>query len=445
MISKKRLTITFLILLLGLLFFNNVPNVYASQIHSFSINNEGKYFIDYFEGANLSKVEMFRNDVIKIMPLVEKWGGISFDKLEIVIIPDSFDNYQKLYGGTEIWKMFNLVDKKSYDGIFALSLPVNKKFIIKESERRAIYHEASHLSEYPFGFDHYFSEGEANNGAAFIAKGLGQGDIFDNSARKKAYSQLSPGERKIYNTSLNAIAVDARMYQVGTAFIEKILNKTGVEDLSAFYINLRNDFSDVIKKYEEHQLLIIWVNSAGQEITGKVQINLDSAVGQEVVQCEMIKTYGEKVASVFAEFGYPDAVNCDTKIRDFKEERLKDIESWLNSIKTGVFIGHEISSEVVATEQDQWIKSEVAENNAEETNLDVVNNNENNQSNVADILQINETIVDEPSVTDNSTDNNTFSWIYIFIGWFIFAFIVTGLIAIVGVTYYLIKKQKKKK
>jgi len=85
-----------LLLVLGVFFFSNLSNTSAAEIHSFSINNEDKYFIYYWGGLNASTIVTFRNEFIKTMPLVEKWGGISFTNIKIVIVPESFEEIHVL-------------------------------------------------------------------------------------------------------------------------------------------------------------------------------------------------------------------------------------------------------------------------------------------------------------------------------------------------------------
>jgi len=369
---QKRFSIILLIALSALVFFNTLPNVNAAEIHSFSINNEGKYFIYYWDGADLSKVKAIRDEAIRVIPLVEQWGGLSFDKLEIDIVPDSFEEYQAVYKNTDILKIhsFTTPNKESYANVAARALPGYNEFFIKESYGGAIYHEASHLAEYPFSFDKYFSEGAANAGADFTSKKLGV--TLSGASLREVYNQLSPEERKVYGTTYSGLEQDkinhALIYPVGTIFIENLLEKAGVEDLSAFYTTLRNDFSDIVAKYPKNNLYFSFVADNGQEmfISSYGFIDFNSVEGQEMVQCELIKTYGNKVAPVFAEFGYPGSVNCDAKISAFKEEKLKTLEGRLSTIRDNIVTAHERKA-VIATEPDQWIGSELIENKKSES------------------------------------------------------------------------------
>lgn len=365
MISKqKKFTVILFILSLAFLSFSTPSSVQAAQLHSFSINNKGKYFIYYRDGLDANTVKAFRNEIIKIIPFLEKWAGISFDKLEIDIVPDSFDDYEVVYRGTDTWKLHQrfIPTKERYSGIYAEAASGYKEIIIKESGLGAIYHELSHLAEYPFfGYDHIFSEGQANNGGLFISKALGV--FIDYAPLYERYNQLSPKERKVYNVIYNALEpeknINSLMYVVGTNFIGKILEKTEVKDLSAFYMNMRNDFSDVVDKYPKSDSYFSFISTTGQEIflASYGFMDFNSVAGQEVVQCEMIKTYGEKVTPVFAESGFPVAKNCDAKIRSFKEEKLQEADDRMETIKDGTVTAYK-RSDLTATEKDQWIGSE---------------------------------------------------------------------------------------
>ncbi|MFA6047302.1 MAG: hypothetical protein WCV59_02340 [Parcubacteria group bacterium] len=371
MISKQKNIVIFFISLL-LFFFSLVSDARASGIHTFSINNEGKYFIDYRDGLDPNTVQIFRNIIIKMMPALDEWGSTSIDKLEIAIVPDSFDDYQIAYKNTEIWKIMDITTKDRFDGVTGSARSERKKIIIKESafNNTTFYHESCHLIQYPFEFDQYFSEGQANVCSMFVNKALGGSDVL-RSFRvdiKAAYDKLSPQERKIYGTKLRSDgAVTVLHYQVGETFIEKLLAKAGVDNLSQLFMNLRSDFSEVAKKYEDYPLAPSYLAAKGQELPlpnfGILFFNSD---GQEIIMCEAIKAYGDKVVSVFPEFGFSPPTNCHAKIEAFKKAKMDEFDNRMAMIKSGKFLGREIiadkKSVLQATESDKWIGSEVVKN-----------------------------------------------------------------------------------
>jgi len=84
------------------------------------------------------------------------------------------------------------------------------------------------------------------------------------------------------------------------------------------------------------------------------------------MMCEAIKSYGDKVASVFPEFGFPPPTNCDTKIKAFEKAKLDEFDNWMGMVKAGKVSGSKIVGHdkiaVAATEPDKWIGSEVVKN-----------------------------------------------------------------------------------
>ena len=358
----------YLILSVFLFFFSVLPSVHAAEIHSFSINNEGKYFIYYSGDVDSSIVERFRNKAVEILPIIEQWGGVNPGKVRMAIVPNTFEEYQALYEGTDLWNSFGLKMKGNY--ISGIARPQKDAFILAEfSIKNSIWntaeHELCHLVAYPFTFDHYFGEGEATSCQVFVAKKLGE-PLYSQNEYRKTYSQFSSEQKKIYGIS--SLKLDnSLVYPVGTIFIEKLLDAAGTQDLSAFHTTLLNDFSDVVAKYQEHNLALIAVDSSGREVIDLdlIYVNFDGMNGQEVMQCELIKTYGDKVAPVFPEFGFPDAVNCDAKISAFKEKKLKELNDWLRLIKTGD--ARDTHEDIEATEQDQWVGKDVVFSQAERT------------------------------------------------------------------------------
>jgi hypothetical protein len=371
MISKTKKNIILLLVSALFLFFNSVSGARAGGIHTFSINNEGKYFIDYRDGLDPNTVQAFRNKIIKLMPVLEKWGATNTDYSEIVIIPDSFSQYQAAYGDTDIWQTMGITDKRRLDSIWAAARPQKKIIAIKEGalNKAPVDHEVCHLIEYPFEFDQYFSEGQANVCSLFIRKTLGltyspmDDDQLSKDELGEAYARLSPGERKIYGAKRITDDVNSAFYEAGQTFIEKLLAKAGVDDLSQLYMNLRHDFSGVAKKYQDYPKDLHLLTNQGQDILLELSFSFYSPAGQEVMMCEAIKTYGNQVASVFPEFGFPKPTNCEAKIKNYNQNQLAAYDDWMRWIKESKVSGGRIVTRqrriVQATESDKWIGSEV--------------------------------------------------------------------------------------
>jgi len=386
-----------LLLVLGVFFFSNLSNTSAAEIHSFSINNEDKYFIYYWGGLNASTIVTFRNEFIKTMPLVEKWGGISFTNIKIVIVPESFEEYQAVYKDSALFKntrIEKLLTKELYGEIHGVADSLNKIFLIKESGLGAIPHEASHLIQYPFSFDLAFSEGQANNAVFFITNDYNESGAIDWGPIGKNYDRLSPEEKIIYN---RADWGDDLFYPVGSIFIEKLMNTAGVKNLSGIFTTLRNDFPDVGTSF-------------------------NNPVGQELVMCEFIKTYVEKVESVFIEYGYPPAVICDAKI-----EKIKEIQVYSRKTKGSNSNTQETNVIPEATEQDPFVGSEIIENKKSEV-TETANVDESNDKKIIKI--------DNNESTGKRPDNNVASSL-------IWILIILTIAAIAGGAYYFLKIKKK--
>ncbi|MCX6763941.1 MAG: hypothetical protein NTZ97_04415 [Candidatus Moranbacteria bacterium] len=369
MISKRKNIVIFFIATL-FLFFNYVPGIRATGIHTFSLNDEGKYFIDYRDGLDPNTVHAFRNKIIKLMPVLEKWGGTSIDKLEIAIIPDSFGQYQAAYGDTDIWQTMGIIDKRGLDLIWAAARPQEKIIAIKEGalNKPPVNHEMCHLIEYPFEFDQYFSEGQADVCSLYIRQTLGltygpnDEDQLSGDQLKEAYAKLSPQERKIYGAK-RITDVYSPFYETGQTFIEKLLAQAGTGDLSRLYMNLRRDFSGVAKKYQDYPIDLHLLTNHGQDILLELAFSFYSPAGQEVLMCESIKTYGDQVAAVFPEFGFPKPTNCEAKIKNYNQNQLAAYDDWMRWIRESkVSSGRVVTRRkriVQATEPDKWKGSEV--------------------------------------------------------------------------------------
>ena len=263
-----------------------------------------------------------------------------------------------------------ITDKRGLDLIWAAARPQKKIIAIKEGalNKPAVDHEMCHLIQYPFEFDQYFSEGQADVCSLFIRKTLGltygpnDEDQLSGDQLKEAYAKLSPRERKIYGAK-RLTDVYSPFYEAGQTFIEKLLAKAGVDDLSRLFMNLRRDFSGVAKKYQDYPMDLHLLTTQGQDILLELAFSFYSPAGQEVMMCESIKSYGDQVASVFPEFGFPKPSNCEAKINNYNKNQLDAYDDWMRWIKESkVSSGRIVTRQkriVQATESDKWKGSEV--------------------------------------------------------------------------------------